>query len=571
MKKKILFVLVLVLVAGLPTDVAKADFTFGTPTKVPNVNSSSRDHKPSVSADGLSLFFTSIRSGGIGGMDIWVTTRETTDDAWGEPVNLGSPINSSAWESGCISYDGLSFYFSSTRYRGSNANADIWVTTRDTIRSEWGTPMNLGPTVNSSADQCYVSISADELSLYFSSNRGGGNGRYDLWVITRETIQDPWGTPENLGPKVNSAVYEVDPGISADGRILFFASDRTGGYGGAGDIWMTTRATTDDPWGEPVNLGPTINSSASEDYPNVSADGSTLFFRYSQSGRNSSGDIWQSSIIPIVDFSGDGIVDAADMCIMVDYWGTDETLCDIGPMPWGDGIVDVQDLIVLAEHLFKEVLEVFPIQLVAYWKLDEAGGDVVYNSISDNHGILGDNPTWQPDSGQVAGALEFDGIDDYVETDFVLNPTDGTFSVFAWIKGGASEQVIISQADGIGTGETWLGITASDGNLMTGLMPYQVGRTVIFPLESQSLITDGQWHHVGFVWDGSYRHLYVNGTEVAKDTNPITLSPLIFANGGLYIGTSKTLNAGTFFSGLIDDVRIYDAALTAEQIAALAQ
>jgi hypothetical protein len=55
------------------------------------------------------------------------------------------------------------------------------------------------------------------------------------------------------------------------------------------------------------------------------------------------------------DFNGDGIVDAADMCIMIDNWGTDEPLCDIGPMPWGDGIVDVQDLIVLAEHLFEEL------------------------------------------------------------------------------------------------------------------------------------------------------------------------------------------------------------------------
>ena len=131
--------------------------------------------------------------------------------------------------------------------------------------------------------------------------------------------------------------------------------------------------------------------------------------------------------------------------------------------------------------------------------------------------------------------------------------------------------MIISQADGTGTGETWLGMDALGGNLMTGLMPPQVGRFVIFPLESQSLITDGQWHHVGFVWDGSYRSLYVDGTEVAKDTNPITLAPLKSANGGLYIGTSKTLDTSTSFSGLIDDVRIYDVALTPEEIEALSR
>jgi hypothetical protein len=62
-----------------------------------------------------------------------------------------------------------------------------------------------------------------------------------------------------------------------------------------------------------------------------------------------------SDLRSIVQYNGDGIVDAADMCIIVDNWGTDNKLCDIGPMPWGDGIVDVEDLIILAEHLFEEI------------------------------------------------------------------------------------------------------------------------------------------------------------------------------------------------------------------------
>ena len=86
----------------------------------------------------------------------------------------------------------------------------------------------------------------------------------------------------------------------------------------------------------------------------ISADGSMLYFDSNRPGGSGEGDLWQASIEPIVDLNGDGIVDSADMCIMVDHWGTDESLCDIGPMPWGDGIVDVQDLIVLAEHLFEE-------------------------------------------------------------------------------------------------------------------------------------------------------------------------------------------------------------------------
>jgi hypothetical protein len=109
---------------------------------------------------------------------------------------------------------------------------------------------------------------------------------------------------------------------------------------------MTRRATTDDLWGEPVNIGPIINSSASDDHPNVSADGSTLYFRHSQSGRHSGGDIWQAPIIPIIDFNGDGFIDTDDLLIMIENWDTDNSLCDIGPMPWGDGVVDIEDLIV---------------------------------------------------------------------------------------------------------------------------------------------------------------------------------------------------------------------------------
>jgi hypothetical protein len=570
MKKTISLVLVLVL--GLATEVANADFIWGTPTNPgPPVNSSYGEAGVCISANGLEFYFSSDRSGGHGGFDLWVMKRPTIDDDWGDPVNLGSPANSqySSWEPS-ISSDGLSLYFSDghTPQFGNqlpgrlHPDGNIWMITRETIHDAWGEPVNIGSAVNSQ-HAVHPSISADGLSLYFQSHRPGRLGSHcDTMVATRESISDSFGNPVFL-KNTNSNDGEWMPDISADGRTLFFSRS------GATVLWVAMRATMYEDFGSPLRLPPQINlSSYLNNSPCLSADGSTLYFTSDRSGGVGSYDIWQVSISTVIDLNGDGIINAADMCIMVDHWGEDYSLCDIAPPPFGDGIVDVQDLILLSEHLFEEI---FPVELIGYWKLDEEEGDIAYNSIGDNHGILSGNPTWQPDSGQVAGTLEFDGTNDYVETGFVLNPTDGAFSVFAWIKGGAPGQVIISQADGIGTGETWLGMDALGGNLMTGLMPYQVGRTVIFPLESQSLITDGQWHHIGFVWDGSYRSLYVDGTEVAKDTNPITLSPLIFADGGLYFGTSKILDAGTFFSGLIDDVHIYDKTLTTEQIAALAQ
>jgi len=137
----------------------------------------------------------------------------------------------------------------------------------------------------------------------------------------------------NLGPTVNHPGWDVAPGISADGLALFFQSDRPGGYGGQ-DIWMTTRTTTNDDWSAPVNLGPTLNTSSSEFTPSISADGLTLYFGARDSDRSGGyggWDIWQAPIIPVVDLNGDGTVDSADMCIMVDHWGMDEPLCDIDP------------------------------------------------------------------------------------------------------------------------------------------------------------------------------------------------------------------------------------------------
>jgi hypothetical protein len=249
---------------------------------------------------------------------------------------------------------------------------------------------------------------------------------------------------------------------------------------------------------------------------------------------------------------------------MVDCWGTDKKLCDIGPMPWGDGVVDVEDLKVLAEHLFEDY------RLIAHWMLDEEAGETAHDSVGNYNGTLNGEPLWQPEGGILDGALEFDGNDDYMRTPFVLNPGKESFSVFAWIKGGAPEHVIISQSNttggrGVFPGCTWLGISPSNGNLMTGLM-----ETTFGPLETDSIITDGQWHHIGLVYDlfTMRRHLYLDGAEVAADTD---FKGGVETTGGLYIGAGQALDAGTFFSGLIDDVRIYNKALSAEEIAALAQ
>ncbi len=242
---------------------------------------------------------------------------------------------------------------------------------------------------------------------------------------------------------------------------------------------------------------------------------------------------------------------------MADHWGQNEPLCDIGPTPLGDGIVDDHDLVALAEHLFEETL---PLELVAYWKLDEIEGNIAYDYTGRYDAVLNGDPQWQPADGKAAGALQFDGIINYLSTDFVLNPAHGQFSLFAWIKGGAPGQVVIAQTDGV----NWLSANPSEGSLMTQLKGSARSSK---PLQSQTVITDGNWHHIGIVWDGYFRMLYVDGINVAQDEQNI----LEGEQSGLYIGAGATLEAAGFFSGLIDDVRIYDVAMRTEQIDAIAR
>jgi len=216
-------------------------------------------------------------------MDIYVTICNPTGYSIGKPKNLGRIVNSSLWDGQpYISADGLELYFNSNR-PGGWGGYDIWITTRETIQDPWGEPMNLGPPINSAADECGLSITANGLELYFSSNRLGGSGGVDIWVMTRTSISKPWGEPMNLGPTVNSSVDEVGISISKDGLSLIFDSDRSGGYGGM-DLWVSTRPTLSDSWSAPENPGPMVNSSEWDFAPALSADGLLLFFGSSRSG-----------------------------------------------------------------------------------------------------------------------------------------------------------------------------------------------------------------------------------------------------------------------------------------------
>jgi hypothetical protein len=555
MKKTILLVLVLAL--SLAVKVANADFTFGEPTNLgPVVNTASVDATNCISADNLELYFGSNRPGGFGDMDIWVSTRQSIDESWEPPVNLGATVNSQYIEAyPSLSSDGLTLYFSDlysgTPRPGGLGGADIWKTTRTARSDPWTTPVNLGSPINSSAMDISPTVSGDGLILVFASSRTGTGGPYDLWLSTRADVQDPWGTPVNLGSNVNSSSYgELECSMSADGLALFFASGRPGGFSNY-DLWMTTRKSRQDPWAPTVNVGSIVNSTSTEGSAGISSDMRTLCFDSDRPGGFGNYDLWESPIIPVVDLNGDGIVDAADMFVMVDHWNTDNHLCDIGPAPWGDGIVDVRDLLVLAGYMSPAP--------IAHWKLDEVEGMFAIDSAGNNDAIVVGSASWQPGRGQLDGALQLNGVDVGAIAGYVLSPSHGPFSIFTWVKVALPGRVIVSQ-QGV---SDWLAVSA-DGKLMTELKDFN---GLADPLLSETVITDGKWHRIGLIWDGSHRILCVDGDEVAEDIQP----GLEGSQMGLYIGVDKNYAPGTFFSGLIDDVLIYDVALTPEQIEGLAQ
>jgi len=246
--------------------------------------------------------------------------------------------------------------------------------------------------------------------------------------------------------------------------------------------------------------------------------------------------------VPIVDFNGNGKVDMKDLLKMIQYWNQNEPSVDIN----GDGTVDDKDLEILMEYWNQNVEDP---TLLAHWALDETEGIIAYDSAGANDAVLSGDPVWQPTEGQLNGAVQLDGVDDCIVTRPVLNPADGPFSALAWVKGGAAGQVVIS-----GLRSNWLCTDPSNGELTTEVA--QNGSPI--PLLSQTVITDGEWHRIGLVWDGLNRTLCVDDVVVAQDTQ----ARLEESNSGLYIGTGKAMESGTYWSGLIDEVRIYGRAVS---------
>jgi hypothetical protein len=188
------------------------------------------------------MFFASDRLGGFGGADLYQSYRADIHDdfGWQAPTNLGPNVNTEAGESGNGYFENgghPQLFLGSDRPGGLGA-ADLYMSEQQ-ADGTWG-PAAAIPELNSTAADNRPSVRQDGLEIFFYSARPGGAGDNDLWTATRVTVDAPWSTPVNVGTTVNGSSNEQHPNITADGKTLFFTSDRPGGSGGF-DLWMTTR------------------------------------------------------------------------------------------------------------------------------------------------------------------------------------------------------------------------------------------------------------------------------------------------------------------------------------------
>lgn len=266
---------------------------WGTFTNVrnlgPNINSSGHEPGIDISDDGLTMLLYSDRDDGFGDQDIWISTRNSIDEEFGPVENLGPGVNTSSYEGGPhISADGRTLYFNSSR-RGGFGGQDLYIATRTTPDDPFGNVVNLGEGINTRSREAGPYFSADESTLYFQSNRPGSLGYTDIHMATRDSLDAAFGNVVNMGDLINSSGTENRGSISSDGLVLFFPSNRPGGIGidnpnvgRFSDIYVATRTSTTEPFSKLMILKEPISSPSWEVGPTISPDwpapGSKLYF-----------------------------------------------------------------------------------------------------------------------------------------------------------------------------------------------------------------------------------------------------------------------------------------------------
>ncbi|GAB5409929.1 MAG: hypothetical protein BalsKO_22940 [Balneolaceae bacterium] len=251
----------------------------------PNINSSLDEFLPRISSDGNRMYFYSTdRANGFGGGDVWYSNK-TSDGGWSKPNNMGSVINTDSHEGILsLSSDGnTAIVFGN--YEGRFGGGDFFYSAK--VGDKWTVPCNLGGGVNTGEWESMANLSPDGKTLIFVAYEGRKNEEdadYETDIYISHLRNGAWTTPTTISTVINTSASETWPFLNADGRTLYFSSDGHPGLGGS-DLFVTRRIGEGwDNWTTPVNLGKNINSVLDDEDLAIPASGTVAYFTRETTG-----------------------------------------------------------------------------------------------------------------------------------------------------------------------------------------------------------------------------------------------------------------------------------------------
>lgn len=277
------------------------------------VNTPYSEYTPFITADEHFLYFQSNRPGGVGesgDFDLWFAENEVTEGAprFKTPANVGLPVNSGFFDGHPtlrkLPSGDYEMYFASFGEDGRQGPqlTNLYYTIQR--EGKWSVPVPVVE-INTDFHDRMPSISQDGHYLFFSSDRPGGFGRDDIWVSEFDFAAKRWGKPRNAGRTINTPSSEVTPAIHSDNITLYFSSDRAGGLGGY-DVYVTqmlqdlaTNAGGNDDeskWKRPANLGTPYNSTFDDEYPTVVRNGNFMYFASNRENGQGSFDVYRARV-----------------------------------------------------------------------------------------------------------------------------------------------------------------------------------------------------------------------------------------------------------------------------------
>jgi len=254
-----------------------------------SINTRAPEYLPVLTVDGNYLIYTARYTDS----EDFYYSRRKADGSWskGQPLaGVNTPLNEGAHT---VAADGRQIIFTACGRRDAFGSCDLYQSYQQ--GDQWTAAVNLGGIVNSTAWDSQPSLSADGRQLFFASERSGGKGGRDLWVALQDS-SGQWARVENLGDSINTSGNEQAPFIHPDGRSLYFMSDGHPGMGRS-DLFVSRR-NKQGKWGRPVNLGYPINTPNNEGGLFIDLSGQTAYFSFDagQQAQGKQTDIYAFSI-----------------------------------------------------------------------------------------------------------------------------------------------------------------------------------------------------------------------------------------------------------------------------------